>query len=63
MKAGSGRSIKCKKFRLITEIAFAQKATCFHRVCALFEDTTEITTVKENAALIEAIESTLFDHE
>lgn len=45
------------------EIAFTQKLTCFHRLCALFEDTTEITTVKENAALTEAIESTLFDHE
>lgn len=45
------------------EIAFTQKLTCFRRLCALFEDTTEIATVKENAALIEAIESTLFDHE
>lgn len=31
--------------------------------CVLFEDTTEITTVKENTALTAAIESTLFDHE
>ena len=45
------------------EIAFTQKLTCFRRLCALSEDTTEITTVKENAALIEAIESTLFHHE
>lgn len=63
MKAGNDKSIKCKKLGLIMEIAFTQKLTCFHRLCALFEDTTEITTVKENAALIEAIESTLFDHE
>lgn len=52
-----------KKLRLIMETAFTQKLTCFHRLCALFEDTTEITAVRENAALIEAIESTLFDHE
>lgn len=45
------------------EIAFTQKLTCFQRLRALFEDTTEITTVQENAALIGAIESTLFDHE
>lgn len=63
MRGENGRSIKCKKLALIMEIAFTQKLTCFHRLCALFEDTTEITTVKEDAALTEAIESTLFDHE
>lgn len=63
MKGAKGRSIKCKKLGLIMEIAFTQKLTCFHRLCSLFEDTTEITTVKENAALTVAIESTLFDHE
>lgn len=63
MKGAHGRSIKCKKLGLIMEIAFTQKLACFHRLCALFEDTTEITTVKENAALTVAIESTLFDHE